>query len=259
MLVEKTAIMPTSHLFEFPIQNVNKMDAVQQIVTHLQNETTQPIFFINAHCVNAAFSDEQYRRILQNNHLNYADGVGMQIASRLLKAPLVDNVNGTDLFPLLCQTLNSLPSPPRIFLLGGEPGIAERLKSKMLEQYPRVRICGNHHGHFSDDENDTIALAIRESNADLLLVAMGVPKQEKWIAQYITHCGVKAAMGVGGLFNFYSGHIPRAPKWMQQIGLEWVHRLWQEPTRLGKRYLLGNVVFLCRTAWLAIHKKREVR
>jgi len=244
--------MTTIHLFDYPIENITKDEAVQKILQILESETYQPVYFINANCVNIAHRDQEYQNILKSNHLNLADGVGMKIASRILGNPLVDNVNGTDLFPILCRTLDLLETSPRIFLLGGLPGVAEELKDKMLERYPNLTICGTHHGHFPKKYNETIEKQILNSNADLLFIAMGVPLQEKWIDRHGANCGVKVALGVGGLFNFYSGRISRAPQWMQNLGIEWLHRLWKEPIRLWKRYLVGNVIFLLRTVFRVV-------
>ncbi|MGI6455896.1 MAG: WecB/TagA/CpsF family glycosyltransferase [bacterium] len=229
-------------LFGIPIQNVTMEQAVAQIQAGLRSHACDTIIFVNAHCVNVAHRDAEYQKILLENSYNYADGVGMQIAAQLFGTPLVDNVNGTDLFPRLCPELEKIQA--RIFLLGGAPGVAEILQERMEERYAGIRITGTHHGYFSPDEQEQIIKNIRASGAELLLVAMGVPLQEKWIAAWGEQTGVRVAMAVGGLFNFYSGRIPRAPKWMRRLGLEWLHRMFQEPRRLWKRYLIGNILFL---------------
>ena len=110
-------------------------------------------------------------------------------------------------------------------------------------------------GYFDVGEDETILDKIQQSNADLVLVAFGAPKQDLWIHKHLPGTGVKVAIGVGGLFDFYSGRLPRAPQWMRELGMEWAFRLIQEPGRMWKRYLVGNFVFLGRTlAWKLTHK-----
>jgi N-acetylglucosaminyldiphosphoundecaprenol N-acetyl-beta-D-mannosaminyltransferase len=146
------------------------------------------------------------------------------------------------MFPRLCHFLNKLNK--RIFLLGGSPGVADKTAVWIHDHAPGLCVVGAMHGFFNPEHEARICQKIKNSGADILLVAMGAPRQEIWISRNLSRCGVKIAMGVGGLFDFYSGRIPRAPSWMREIGLEWVFRLYQEPGRLWKRYLIGNFVFL---------------
>ena len=231
------------NLFGVALQNVSLDQAVQQIIKRTGVCELAPVFFVNAHCVNIAASDPDYRQILQRAPLVYADGAGMQIAARWARTPLIDNVNGTDLFPLLCETLQE--TNLKVFLFGGAHGVAEELKYNLETQYPKITICGVQDGFFDEIETPQIIQSIQDAKTDILLVAMGVPKQEKWIAAYAAQTGARVA----GLFNFYSGRIPRAPKWMRSCGLEWLHRMAQEPGRLWKRYLIGNLVFLIRVVF----------
>ena len=232
-------------LFDLPIANVTTHQAIQIITDNLKQAHYSPVYFINAHCVNVAFQQPRYAALLKKNALNFADGVGVSIAARAHGKKLVDNVNGTDMFPPLCEALADQGAT--VFLLGGEPGVAEELGSRLTEKYPGLQIVGCHHGHFAETESCNIAHAIRESHASVLFVAMGVPRQELWIAHWGHETGAKAVLAVGGLFNFYAGKIPRAPVWMRKAKLEWLHRLVQEPKRMWRRYLIGNFVFLTRT------------
>jgi N-acetylglucosaminyldiphosphoundecaprenol N-acetyl-beta-D-mannosaminyltransferase len=239
-------------LFNIPIINCTKDKAIELIVNALSQKTKTQINFINAHCINTAYANPLYMKILQNTKTNFADGVGMQFAASLLSEHLIDNVNGTDLYPMLIKALAK--TQHKIYLLGAEPGIAEQMRDKALEQYPTLQFCGIHHGHFNENETKTIIDQINQANPDLLLVAMGVSKQELWIADHLKQLNIKVAIGVGGLFNFYSGKIPRAPYWMQSLGLEWLHRFFMEPSRLWKRYLIGNLIFLFRIIKLKFTK-----
>ena len=234
--------MHTITLFSVPVRNVTLKQAIDSVLQSLSQSVPAQIFFLNAHGVTIAHRDSRYRQALQQATHVFADGIGMRLAAALFRALLVDNVNGTDLFPLLCEALQN--TEVRIFLLGAEPGIAEQMRVQTLNRYPGLRFCGTHHGYFSPDEETHVLDMIRCEKTDLLLVGLGIPRQEKWIAEHLQACGVKVAIGVGGLFDFYSCKISRAPLWMRKIGLEWFYRLLQEPSRLWKRYLFGNMYFL---------------
>jgi N-acetylglucosaminyldiphosphoundecaprenol N-acetyl-beta-D-mannosaminyltransferase len=164
------------------------------------------------------------------------------------------NVNGTDLFPHLCEAAARENLP--IFLLGARPGIAQAAADAMVQRYPDLKVAGARDGYFGPDEDKTVVEAINASGAQILLAAFGAPRQELWIARWREHLTVAVAMGVGGLFDFYSGRIPRAPVWMREIGLEWVYRLLQEPGRMWRRYVIGNPIFLYRVWQQARHPER---
>ena len=139
----------------------------------------------------------------------------------------------------------------KIFLLGCEPGVAEKAREQALSEYPGLSICGIHHGYLSEGDEQRVVAAIREAETDILFVGMGVPKQEKWIAKNLEATNAKVALGVGALFEYHSGKAQRAPLWMRRLGLEWLGRLIPgrgQPRRLWRRYLLGNFRFM----WLAL-------
>ena len=168
------------------------------------------------------------------------------MAGKVLGRPVRDNVNGTDLFPRLAAALQGRGK--RIYLLGGRPGVAEGVARWLAKNYPGVELAGWRHGYFSAEEEAKVLEDVRRSGADLVLVALGAPRQELWIRRHLPKLGAKVAMGVGGLLDFLSGRIPRAPRWIRKLGLEWCYRLYREPGRLWRRYLVGNVVFLVRLA-----------
>jgi N-acetylglucosaminyldiphosphoundecaprenol N-acetyl-beta-D-mannosaminyltransferase len=124
--------------------------------------------------------------------------------------------------------------------------VPEDVARWIAEHHPATRVLGFHHGFFTAAETDAVLEDIRRSGAVILLVAFGVPKQEKWIRDNLAQTGVSLAMGVGGLFDFYSGRIPRAPVWIREIGMEWLYRFAQEPRRMWRRYFVGNFIFLVR-------------
>jgi N-acetylglucosaminyldiphosphoundecaprenol N-acetyl-beta-D-mannosaminyltransferase len=208
------------------------------------------VAFVNPECVNRAQRDPIYRAVLARFDWVLTDGIGMVLAGRLLGQRVRQNVNGTDLFPRLCELLGR--SGHSLYLLGGRPGVAEGVVDWIGRHHPRVRVAGVHHGYFSAAEAPAVIRGIRASGAAVLLVGLGVPRQERWIAAHSRACGAVVTMGVGGLFDFYSGRIPRAPQWLREVGGEWAYRLVQEPGRLWRRYLLGNAQFLLRVARLRV-------
>jgi exopolysaccharide biosynthesis WecB/TagA/CpsF family protein len=240
------------HLLGTRIDNLTMDEAIAAITQLLKPQASSikprasQVSFVNADCINLTYRNPEYQQVLDQSDLVFADGIGMKIAGRALGHRVRDNVNGTDLFPRLCKAL--VGSERRLYLLGGGPGIAEAVARWVTMHFPGVQVCGVRDGYFQPHEEAAVVQEIADSDADLLLVALGAPRQDQWIAQHRNDLGCKVAMGVGGLFDFYSKRIPRAPYWMRKRGLEWCYRLWQEPRRLAKRYLIGNPLFLARLA-----------
>jgi alpha-1,3-mannosyltransferase len=201
------------------------------------------VAFANAHSLNIAATNRRFRSALEAA-IVFNDGAGLNIASRLLfGSPFPENLNGTDFLPrYMVQTTHCY----RIFLLGSRPEIVKRAAAEFARLYPRHDIVGFRDGYFESGENASIVQNIRRSAADIVLVAMGNPKQEIWLADNLTVTGCKLGFGVGALFDFMAGEVPRAPLWMQRNGLEWVYRLYNEPRRLWNRYVCGNPRFLLR-------------
>jgi N-acetylglucosaminyldiphosphoundecaprenol N-acetyl-beta-D-mannosaminyltransferase len=224
--------------------NVNMAQALDRIGAMLDGSSSQQVSFVNPACVNIAARDRGYRRILARAALVLPDGIGIKIAADLLGVGLKQNVNGTDLFPRLCQMLEARSAS--LFLLGGQPGIAEKVAAVIQESWPRLHVAGLRNGYFDTSQEGEVAAQITASGADVLLVARGVPMQDIFIDRHLHQLGVKVAFGVGGLFDFVSGRINRAPAWMRDSGLEWIYRLLQEPSRMWRRYLVGNFTFLGR-------------
>ncbi|HCJ95131.1 MAG TPA: glycosyltransferase [Sphaerochaeta sp.] len=231
-------------LLGLSITNVTMEDALDMVLGAAGGMHT--MHFVNAHCINVAAKDSEYHKILSQSDALFADGSGIKLAGKWLGTPIIDNVNGTDMFPLLCQACAR--SGKRLFLLGAAPGITQKVADWTKEHTESEVVAGYHHGFFTSAEESSVVESINSSGADLLLVAMGVPTQEKWIARLRDRLDVSVCMGVGGLFDFYSGSIPRAPKWMRSLGIEWVWRLCMEPRRMWRRYIVGNVVFIVRIA-----------
>lgn len=224
--------------------NIDMAQAIAQLSHMIDGKTTQQVSFVNPACVNIAAHDRGYRRILARTAMVLPDGIGIKIAADIMGVPLKQNVNGTDLFPRLCEMLERRNAS--LFLLGGQPGVVEKVVSAVQAQWPALRIAGYRDGFFGIAQEGEVAAEVHASGADVLLVARGVPMQDIFIDRQLHQLGVKVAIGVGGLFDFVSGRISRAPSWMRDTGLEWVYRLIQEPSRMWQRYLVGNFTFLGR-------------
>lgn len=226
------------------VHSVTMDEALEAIDRRRAAPGTTPLqlCFVNPDCVNIARRNPAYRHAVNRAELVAPDGIGMRIAGKILGKGFRQNVNGTDLFPRLCERLDR--DAGRLYLLGGRPGVAEDVADWIGWHHPGVQIAGLQHGYFDVGDQDAVIERIRASHADVLLVAMGAPRQDLWIQEHAPRTGVKVAMGVGGLFDFYADRIPRAPQWLREIGLEWTFRLYQEPRRMWRRYLVGNFSFL---------------
>jgi N-acetylglucosaminyldiphosphoundecaprenol N-acetyl-beta-D-mannosaminyltransferase len=227
--------------------NLTMEEAVAGIIDRARNPHPSQLCFVNADCVNIASHDADYKRLLANSAIVLADGIGLKLAGKILNNNIRQNVNGTDLFPQLCAAL-AKPNNADVglYLLGGKPGVPDDMARWIAKHHPATRVSGFHHGFFTAEETGAVLEDIRRSGAAILLVAFGVPKQDKWIRDNLAQTGVRLAMGVGGLFDFYSGRIPRAPIWVRELGMEWLYRFAQEPRRMWRRYFVGNFIFLFR-------------
>jgi N-acetylglucosaminyldiphosphoundecaprenol N-acetyl-beta-D-mannosaminyltransferase len=236
-----------------PIRNITMEETLDHILLTAESNTPRQVCFVNTDCVNKAQNDAAYAAQLRACDVVLADGIGIRLAGKLLRQEIRQNVNGTDLFPLLCRRLQG--SDVGLFLLGARPGVVEAVRDWVESNYPGTTVKGYHDGYFTDEEQPALLQEIRDSGARILLVGFGAPRQDMWIGKHLADTGVSIAMGVGGLFDFYSGRIPRAPQWMRELSLEWMYRLLQEPSRMWKRYLLGNVVFLSRVLWSMMRRR----
>lgn len=205
------------------------------------------VYFINAHCINVSRRNRAYANIVNEASLLFADGIGMRIAAKIENKRLNNNVNGTDLFDHLCLQANKQNLP--LALYGAAPGRAAALAERIQATYPGINVVWADHGYHSHHESDRIIREINASGAKIVLVAKGVPLQEIWIHNHFSDLTAPVVMGVGALFDYDSGGVPRAPKFMRAMHMEWVFRLMMEPKRLFSRYVIGNPLFLSRVLW----------
>lgn len=253
--VEAQSYQPEIDLFGVNFQNLTMKEAVERLGEHIRKKEKKTVFFVNPDCFNKSFSDKRYFELLHKADYIFPDGIGVHLACKMIKNPLKENINGTDMLPFLCRMakLNDFS----FYLVGGKPGIAAKMKARLESDYPGLRIVGEQHGYFDrKKENGGVLAKINAQNPDILLVAFGVPHQEKWIEDNFDKINCRIAIGVGGLFDFYSGNIKRAPAWMREIGMEWFFRFLMEPKRMFNRYFIGNPVFIFRVLyWKTYHKE----
>jgi N-acetylglucosaminyldiphosphoundecaprenol N-acetyl-beta-D-mannosaminyltransferase len=238
---------PSFRIFGIPIVNTTMDEALDWVVASASSPpgaAPAVLAFVNPDCLNIAYKNAEYRDLLLRSDRVLPDGIGIHLACRMLGTPLLANVNGTDMFPRLCGRVAG--TGHSIFLLGARPGIAAAAGEAMRKLHPGLKVAGTRDGYYPPSEEAAVIDEINRSGASILLVAMGAPRQETWIARHRDELTPPVRMGVGGLFDFYSGRIQRAPAWMREIGLEWVYRLLQEPGRMWRRYIIGNPVFLFR-------------
>ena len=232
------------NLFGLPISNHTLAQASKELINAAVDNERRVVFFVNAHCVNVAEKHSKYRADLKDADLLYADGIGMRLAAKSSGQLLRDNVNGTDLFPLLCR--DAAEAGVAIALLGASPGVAECCAEQMVGHQPNLKIVWTQHGYLDEGSDHSVISSINESGADILLVAMGVPRQELWISRHASELDPAIIMGVGALYDFYSGDVARAPKFMRNIGFAWLFRLMLEPRRMFSRYVIGIPIFVLR-------------
>lgn len=194
----------------------------------------------NAEMVMRAQTDRELAHILQHADLVVPDGAGVLWAAEQQGKKFKERVTGVDLACSLLQEAAARQTP--VYLFGGAPGIAEQAAANVQQQIGSLHIAGTHSGFFSADEEKDIIEDIRSQGTRILLVALGVPKQEKWIFEHLYELGPCVCMGVGGTFDVLAGKAGRAPKWMQDNRLEWLYRLLKEPTRFKRMLALPKFV-----------------
>jgi alpha-1,3-mannosyltransferase len=230
-------------ILDVPVFVGTQTEAVDKVDAQYDARKSTIVAFANANALNVAAVDDRFRSVLKRC-LVINDGIGIDAASRILfGSRFPQNLNGTDFVPnYLRNTKNSY----RIFFLGSSSGVAERAASRLMAICGRHQIAGCQNGYSRAGDTAAILAMIRASQADIVLVAMGNPAQEMWLAEHLEATGCRLGFGVGALFDFLSGDVSRAPLWVRSARLEWCYRLLREPGRLWRRYLLGNPVFLMR-------------
>jgi N-acetylglucosaminyldiphosphoundecaprenol N-acetyl-beta-D-mannosaminyltransferase len=224
---------------------------IDEVLDHaLHGTMTRQVVTANAQFYVLAQKSRRYRECLRGAHYICADGMPIVWACSTLHGGHVPRIAGVNLMERLCA--RGAAHRLRIFLLGGRPGAARVTSDILKKRYPGIEIAGVNCPPFGFERNDQSLRDVLESIAKakphVVYVGLGAPKQEFFIRDHIRQLNVPLAIGVGGSFDILSGRLKRAPLWMQTSGLEWAYRLSQEPTRLWRRYLIGNAEFLWHIA-----------
>ncbi len=223
----------------FPVMCTTTGELTQTLTKALDNSEKHLLFFANTNFV--VKCQPLQTQMSESNTLIVNDGIGVDIATWLIhRKKFPENLNGTDFIP---HYLNHANSKARVFLFGAKPGIAERA-AQTLKNIHGVNVVGMCDGYRPSTSFGHLIDEMNAANANVVLVAMGNPAQEKWILDYHKKLDASVFIGVGALLDFLAGDKPRAPRIVQKLRLEWLYRLCLEPTRLLRRYTVDIAVFL---------------
>ena len=235
--------MDTVLILGLPIHCVSTEQALQFVAEAVaRRDAPRHIVTADASMAVIARRDSELRAIVAGADLVTPDGAGILWASRLLRTPIPQKVSGVDLVGHACRL--SAERGWRVFFLGAAPGVAEDAAANLRTRFPGAQIVGTHDGYFTPEQEPDVLARIKAAMPDVLLVAFGIPRQEKWIARHKAALNVPVSIGIGGSFDVYSGRVQRAPVWMQEHSLEWLHRLASNPKKIGKVMTLPKFVLL---------------
>jgi beta-1,4-glucosyltransferase len=230
---------PRRNILGVEISVARQREAIEFLLARLAARIPTRVAFANANLLTTLSSQPGGARLL-DGFLVLNDGIAVDLASLALhRSWFPDNLNGTDLIPAL---LAAAPREARVFLYGAKPDVLAKAAALLEERYGCV-VCGAVDG-FADTPPEAVAREAWETRPGIVLVALGNPFQEEWIAAHAATIGAPLAIGVGALFDFLAGAVPRAPVPMRRLRLEWLYRWAQEPGRLRRRYTIGMARFL---------------
>lgn len=233
------------------VDSLTMEETIFEVKKIIENRKCIQHVVVNASKVNLMQRDRALRNIVNSCPLINADGYSILWAAKKLGYCLPERVAGIDLFQNLVEV--SAKEGYRVFFFGAKEETVKKVVNIYKNKYPDLKIAGFRNGYFNEVESRNIAEYIRNSKADILFVAFSSPNKEYWINKYLDFMEVPFCMGVGGSFDVVAGLTKRAPKWMQKCGLEWFYRFMQEPIRMFRRYIIGNIKFIN----LVIREKRR--
>jgi len=240
--VAEDADRPRVDVLGCPIDRLDMQQTLARIDGLIETRGFAQHVAINAAKLVAMRSDEELSEIVRRCEVISADGQSVVWASRLLGDPLPTRVAGIDLMHELLARAEQRGYG--VFILGAKSDVLEQACSRILEQHPRLRLVGTRDGYFGEDEDAVVAEEIRAASPDILFVAISSPRKEYWLGEHGRAIDVPFVMGVGGSVDVIAGVTRRAPSLFQRLGIEWLYRLAQEPSRLWRRYLVTNTQFL---------------
>lgn len=242
----------TVSILGIPVNLLSRRQVAEYASAWMQNSdgVCRRIVTLNAEIAQMAIESPNLADSIRKADLIVADGIGVQLAAKIAGQPVPERVPGVELVELLAQEAAELGKG--IYLLGAAPGIAEKAAEVLKDRIPALIILGAKDGYFKVHEEKALLADINRTSPGLLIVAMGVPKQELWLSENRTVLPVPVVMGVGGSFDVISGNKPRAPRLLQSIGLEWAFRLAIEPRRLKRIIFLPKFI-------ISVFLKRKVK
>ncbi|HYE69568.1 MAG TPA: WecB/TagA/CpsF family glycosyltransferase [Anaerovoracaceae bacterium] len=239
-----------TNILNVPVDMVDSQEAMQIFCDLMDTEDCCHIVTPNSEIIVNASKDPELKKIIEQADLIIPDGIGLVYASRILGVPLSERVTGIDFLDAILGYLEE--TGQSIFFLGSKPGdgdnpgVADMAVEKMKEKYKNLKVAGTYHGYFKEADEENIIKTINDSGADFLCVALGSPKQEKFVARHREKLKVKGTIGVGGSLDVWAGTLKRAPEFYRNHGLEWLYRLIQQPSRYKRMAALplfmGKVV-----------------
>lgn len=233
------SILPALNILGVPVHAVTTAGALHQVRCFVAEPGLHQIATVNPEFVMAAQQDAAFRYVLHQTDLCLPDGIGLLLAARWLGRPLPERVPGSEFVYHLAEL--AAREGWSLFLLGAAPGVAEEAAAVFQQRYPGLTIVGAYAGSPDPAENAAVVQQINHSGAQLLYVAYGAPRQDKWIERNRhTLTNIRVAMGVGGALDFVSGRAARAPQWIQNLGLEWLDRLIRQPWRWRRMLALPH-------------------
>lgn len=250
-------VHPYADVLGVRVSAINLKLAVELADQSIASGNQSYICVTGVHGVMEAQSDSEFRRILNHAFLNVPDGMPLTWIGRLQGFQEMDRVYGPDFMSAMCRL--SVDRGYRHFLYGGKPGVGEALKETLERRFPGLQVVGTYTPPFRSltaEEEEEIMAQLQESKPHVVWVGLSTPKQERYMVRYFDSFHVPLLVGVGAAFDYHTGRIRDSPEWVKRSGLQWLHRLTQDPRHLWKRYLRNNPAFLWKIA-LQILKLRQ--
>lgn len=238
----------TVDILDIPVDAITMKEAVDKVGTFVKEGGAHTIYTPNAEIMMAAQRDQELNQILRKADMLVPDGAGVVLASKLLGRRVPEKVSGIDLVREVFKAYAA--SGLSCYLFGAKPGVAQEAADRIKTEYPGLVIAGCRNGYFTEQDDTEIIDEINRTSPDILLVALGAPKQEKWIFSHLDKLDAKVCIGVGGTIDILSGRVQLSPDFFRRHGLEWLHRLSREPKRA--RRMLDIPRFLLRVLFARI-------
>jgi len=245
MSIDKAAV----RLLGVKIHPLNRTQLHQELSKIVHDRAKSLVLHVNIHGLNLAYEQPWLRNFLNNTaDIVFCDGAGVVLGARILGHRIPERITYADWMWELAEFADAYDLT--FFFLGARPGVAEKAAACLRDRFRNLRVVGTHHGYFNKTpgsaENEAVIQRINAVRPNILIVGFGMPLQEHWLMENWHRIEANVALTGGAVFDYVSGDLHRAPGWMTDHGLEWLGRLFIEPRRLWRRYLIGNPLFLMR-------------